>query len=238
MDILGLIPARGWSKSIPHKNIASLAGRPLLAYTCESALASDRLSRVIISTDDAGIAGVARENGVDSPFVRPEHLSQDDTPTLPVIQHAIAWLEEHDGYCPDAVMLLQPTSPLRRAEHIDGAVDVMDRTNADTVVSVVEVPHHYSPASLMSIDDRGRLAPYESGPMVLRRQDKPVLYARNGPAVLLVRRSTLIEQDTLYGENTQPYLMSGLDSFDVDDMSDLVIIESLMKHHYSGGNTR
>ena len=229
MDILGLIPARGGSKGIPHKNIVPLLGRPLLAYSCEAALASRQLSRVIISTDDLQIAEVAREHGVEVPFMRPDELALDDTLALPVVQHAVQWLEEKEGYSPDAVMILQPTSPLRQAKHIDGAVEVMNRTVADTVVSVVEVPHQYSPVSLMSVDDRGRLVSYQSGPMVLRRQDKPLLYARNGPAVLLVQRTTLIEQDTLYGANTQPYLMDEIDSFDVDTKNDLIIIEALMK---------
>jgi len=233
MDILGLIPARGGSKSIPHKNIVTLLGRPLLAYTCEAALASSCLSRVIISTDDPRIAKVAGDYGVEAPFMRPREFSQDNTSSLSVIQHAISWLEEKEGFSPDAVMLLQPTSPLRRVEHINGAVEVMDRTEADTVVSVVEVPHRYTPESLMSADDQERLVPFQPGPMVLRRQDKPHLYARNGPAVLVVQRSTLIERDTLYGPNTQPYLMSEIDSFDVDDMSDLLIIEALMKRSQS-----
>ena len=229
-NILGLIPARGGSKGIPHKNIVPLLGRPLLAYSCETALASRQLSRVIISTDDLQIAEVAREYGVEAPFMRPDELAQDDTLALPVVQHAVQWLEEKEGYSPDAVMILQPTSPLRQAKHIDGAVEVMNRTGADTVVSVVEVPHQYSPGSLMSVDDCGRLAPYQSAPMVLRRQDKPLLYARNGPAVLLVKQETLMVHNTLYGANTQPYLMDGIHSFDVDTKDDLVIVEALMKH--------
>ena len=230
MDILGLIPARGGSKSIPHKNIVPLLGRPLLAYTCEAAPASARLSRVIISTDDPHIAQLAREHGLEVPFMRPQELAQDDTLALPVVQHAVRWLEVSEGYKPDAVMILQPTSPLRRAEHIDGAVEVMDRTGADTVVSVVEAPHRYSPGSLMSFNERRRLVSYQSGPMVLRRQEKPILYARNGPAVLLVKHSTLMAHGTLYGANTQPYLMDEIDSFDVDTSNDLIIIEALMKH--------
>jgi CMP-N-acetylneuraminic acid synthetase len=105
----------------------------------------------------------------------------------------------------------------------------MNRTEADTVVSVVEVPHNFGPDSLMSLDDRGCLAPYQAGPMVLMRQDKPILYARNGPAILLVKTSTLMDPGTLYGTNTQPYVMDEIDSFDVDTKNDLVIIEALLK---------
>lgn len=229
-NILGVIPARGGSKSIPGKNIAPLLGRPLIAYTCEAALASQRMNRVIVSTDDTYIAEVAEKCGVKAPFLRPAEFSQDDTPTLPVIQHAVDWLGQQDNYRADAVMILQPTSPLRKSCHIDGAIEVMERTAADTVVSITEVPHRYNPVSLMVKDADGRLKPYSEGPMILRRQDKPLVYARNGPAVLLVRTSTLMEQDALYGDNVQPYLMSELESFDVDGPDDLFLIEALMKH--------
>ena len=230
MKILGLIPARGGSKGIPLKNIVPLLGRPLLAYTCESALASHCLDRVIVSTDDPQIAQVAREYGAEVPFLRPQELAEDHTPALPVVQHAIRWLQEAEGYSPDAVMILQPTSPLRRAEHIIGASEVMASTGADTVVSVITVPHRYNPVSLMAVGEGGQVMPYEPGPMILRRQDKPLLYARNGPVVLLVRNSTLMTDGTLYGANAQPYLMDEIDSFDVDTQDDLIIIEALLKH--------
>lgn len=231
MKILGLILARGGSKGIPLKNIVPLLGRPLLAYSCESALASNCLDRVIISTDDPQIAEIAREYQVEVPFLRPQELAQDHTPALPVVQHAVRWLQETEGYRPDAVMILQPTSPLRRAEHINDASEVMASTGADTVVSVIAVPHRYNPVSLMALGKDGQLMPYESGPIILRRQDKPLFYARNGPVVLLVKHSTLMADGTLYGANTQPYLMDEIDSFDVDTNDDLIIIEALLKHH-------
>ena len=227
-----MIPARGGSKGIPQKNIVQLMGRPLLAYTCEAALASHLLDRVVVSTDDPGIAQIARECRVEAPFMRPQELAQDDTATLPVIQHAVRWLQETEGYSPDAVMILQPTSPLRRTEHIDGASEVMANTGADTVVSVLQVPHQYNPVSLMALNEEGWLIPHQPGPMLLRRQDKPLVYARNGPAVLLVKQSTLMVHDTLYGANTKPYLMDEIDSFDVDTKDDLIIIEALLKNRH------
>ncbi|MCI0709847.1 MAG: acylneuraminate cytidylyltransferase family protein, partial [Chloroflexi bacterium] len=116
MNILGLIPARGGSKSIPRKNIVPLAGKPLLAYTCEAALDSAMLSRVILSTDDDEIAQVGRDCGVDVPFMRPTSLAQDDTGSVSVAQHAIHWLAENDNWQTDILVLLQPTSPLRTAQ--------------------------------------------------------------------------------------------------------------------------
>lgn len=225
MEVLGLIPARGGSKGIPRKNLAPLAGRPLLAYTCSVALVSEALDRVVLSTEDSEIASVGRSLGVEVPFRRPTRLAGDRTEALPVIQHAIEWLAEEERYHPSAVALLQPTSPLRKALHIDEAVGLLDGSDADSVVSVVEVPHAYSPASVMRIED-GRLVPYASDTdeIVTRRQDKPRVYARNGPAVL-VSRVDVLTSGELYGETVLPYVMGWPESIDVDTRYDLELAE-------------
>lgn len=224
MNVLGVIPARGGSKSIPRKNLAPLAGRPLLAYTCEAARRSRRLTRVVLSTDDAEIAAVGRECGVPAPFTRPPALAGDETPMVEVLRHAVAWIEAHEGFATDAVVVLQPTSPLRRAEHIDAAVDLLLVTGADTVVSVVEVPHQFNPVSVVCLGAQGELRPYVDGPLILRRQDKPRVYARNGPAVLAVRREQ-VEQGRLYGPVVRPLEMSLADSVDIDTTDDLALAE-------------
>ena len=121
MRVLGLIPARGGSKGIPRKNLALLNDRPLLAYTCDAALASKHLSRVILSTDDREIAAFGRKYGVEAPFERPSELACDDTPSVEVAEHAIDWLMEHEGWDAEVLVLLQPTSPLRTSTHIDEA---------------------------------------------------------------------------------------------------------------------
>jgi CMP-N-acetylneuraminic acid synthetase len=224
MDVLGLIPARGGSKGIPKKNIAQLAGKPLLAYTCEAALGSQHLTRLILNTDDPEIAAVGQEYGAEVPFMRPNGLAQDDTPILPVIQHALEWLEQEAAFVPQAVVLLQPTSPLRRSHHIDEAIDIFKSNMADTVVSVMEVPHQYNPVSLMQLNEAQQLQPYLDSPMILRRQEKPRIYARNGPAVLIIRREVLLE-GKLYGERIYPYIMEHIPSLDIDDRHDLEIAE-------------
>jgi CMP-N-acetylneuraminic acid synthetase len=150
--VLGVIPARGGSRAIPRKNIALLAGRPLLAYTCAAALASMRLTRVILSTDDEEIAAVGRRHGVGVPFQRAPGLAGNETGMLEVLQDAVARVEAEGAGSVDVVVLLQPTSPLRRAHHIDAAVDLLVATGADSVVSVVEVPHQFGPVSLMRLD--------------------------------------------------------------------------------------
>jgi CMP-N-acetylneuraminic acid synthetase len=230
MKVLGLIPARGGSKGIERKNLAPLAGEPLLAHTCRAAAAAKSLTRWIVSTEDREIAQVAGGLGAPVRFQRPVELARDDTPALPVIEHAMEALEQLDGFRADLVVLLQPTSPLRQAEHIDEAVAMLKADpQADSVVSVIRVPHQFTPSSLLRIED-GYLVPAlggrEEGP--LRRQDKEAVYARNGAAVYVIRRETLLEQRSLFGQRCLPYEMNAASSVDIDGPDDLRYAEFLL----------
>ncbi|MGH9346752.1 MAG: cytidylyltransferase domain-containing protein [Vicinamibacterales bacterium] len=225
MRVLGVIPARGGSKGIPGKNLRPLAGRPLLAYTADAARESRRLSRVIVSTDDTAIRDAARGLQLEVPFMRPKELAQDDTPMLPVLQHAVRVMAGL-GFTADAVVLLQPTSPLRRGEHIDRAVDLLVSSAAESVVTVVEVPHQFNPVSVLRLEGE-RLVPFLDGPSILRRQDKPHVFARNGPAVLAVRAAVLA-RESLYGDDCRPLVMSLEDSVDVDTLADFEALERLL----------
>jgi CMP-N,N'-diacetyllegionaminic acid synthase len=229
-NVLGLIPARGGSKGIPRKNVALLAGRPLLAYTCEAALASRVLNRVVLSTDDNEIAKVGRQCGVEVPFIRPTSLAQDETPSIDVVRHAIEYLRDTEHWMPGVVVLLQPTSPLRKARHIDEAVDRMKESEADTVVSVIEVPHCFNPHSVMQLKD-GALIDFLPAPSDFdrfRRQALPVLYARNGPAVLASKVDVILESKSFYGARVAPYLMTEEESLDIDSKFDLWLAEQLI----------
>jgi CMP-N,N'-diacetyllegionaminic acid synthase len=235
-NVLGLIPARGGSKGIPRKNIALLAGRPLLAYTCEAALASRVLHRVVVSTDDEEIAEVAHQCGLEVPFIRPTSLAQDETPSIDVVRHTVEHLRNEEHWIPGVVVLLQPTSPLRKARHIDEAVGRMTETKADTVVSVVEVPHRFNPHNIMQLKD-GELTDYLPAlPDVdrFRRQTQPVLYARNGPAVLVSRVDVIVNSETFYGARVVPYFMTEEESLDIDSRYDLWLAEQLISRR--GGN--
>lgn len=229
-SVLGVIPARGGSKTVPRKNLRPLGGRPLIAWTFQAARESARLGRTICTTDDEEIAALARQAGIEVPFLRPAELARDDTPTLPVVQHAVGALEQ-GGYRPEVVVLLQPTSPLRRAAHIDAAVDLLEATGADSVVSVVQVPHNFNPVSLLRVE-AGRLVPYlpGEGVRVLRRQDKPEVWARNGAAVYVTRRDVLMQGDSFFGRDCRPLVMSREESVDIDDEMDLVMAEALLAH--------
>lgn len=237
MNVLGLITARGGSKNIPKKNLALLAGRPLLAHTCEAAMSSKGLTRVMLSTDDAYIAAVGREYGVDVPFTRPAELATDETPSLDVALHALKWCEEEADWRVDVLMLLQPTSPLREGRHIDEALQLLESTGADTVVGTVEVPHRFSPYATMRME-AGRLKDFWDAPLTFdrfRRQELPVLYARNGPAVLAVRVPALLETRSFYGPLVVPYLMSEEDSVDIDSAFDLLVAEAVLARRREAG---
>jgi CMP-N-acetylneuraminic acid synthetase len=224
VNTLGVVPARGGSKGIPHKNLRIVAGRPLLAYTADAARAS-RISRTIVSTDDPAIADVARGVGLEVPFMRPRELAVDTAPMAPVLQHAVREMALR-GFDADAVVLLQPTSPLRRGEHIDRALDLLEASGADSVVTVVEVPHQFNPVSIMRLEG-DRLVRFMEGPPILRRQDKPRVFARNGPAVLAVRASVL-ERGSLYGDDCRAVIMAPEESIDLDTPLDLDLLDSLL----------
>lgn len=225
MQVLGVIPARGGSKGVAAKNLRAVGGRPLIAYTIDAARASKRLSRTVVSTDDAAIAEAARRFGADVPFMRPADLATDAAPMIPVLEHATQEMRAH-GCSADVIVLLQPTSPLRRAEHIDRAVDLLVATGADTVVSVVQVPHQFTPGSLMRLDG-DHLQSLADGPPVLQRQEKPALYARNGPAVLAIRAEQLA-RGALYSGDTRALVMTAQESLDIDTPWDFEILECLL----------
>ena len=222
-----MIPARGGSKGIPRKNLAPLGGRPLIAYSIEAARGSKTVTRVVVSTDDDEIATVARRLGADVPFLRPAALAADDTPMVPVMADLLRTLRDREHFEADVLVLLQPTSPFRRADHIDAAVDLLTASGADAVVSVVPVPHQFTPASLMQLHD-GVLAPWTDGPAPLRRQDKQTLFARNGPAIVAVKPRVILEDGRLYGGRTRGFVMSREDSLDIDDALDLRLAELLL----------
>jgi CMP-N-acetylneuraminic acid synthetase len=221
MNVLGLITARGGSKGIPRKNLRLICGRPLIFWTIQSAWESQSLQRLVVSTDDLEIADVSREYGAEVPFIRPVNLAMDDSPQIDVVIHAVEWLEANAGYCPDYVMLLQPTSPLRSGHDIDAAVRIAATRNADAVISVTESPAH--PYLSARIDEGGRLAVFMERPKVYQgRQSLPPAYAENG-AIYLARREVLLDDRTWHTKNTYPYVMSPESSLDIDTPWDLYL---------------
>jgi CMP-N,N'-diacetyllegionaminic acid synthase len=191
-NLLAVIPARGGSKGLPGKNIRPLAGMPLLAHAIELARRSREVSASIVSTDSEDIAQAARAAGGDAPFLRPADLARDDTPTLPVLQHAVRWHEEKTGKRVDTVLLLQPTGPLRLPEDVSAAVTLLaNDAQAVGVIAVSEMPFHPRYVCAES-DAQGYLRrAFPDTPHVTRRQDLPVIYRING-MLYLWRRDYLM----------------------------------------------
>ena len=226
MRVLGLVPARGGSKGVPRKNVRSLAGLPLLAWTAEAALGARALARVVLTTDDAEVAAVGRACGLEVPFLRPAALAGDAAPTLPAVQHALAHLEsEGDQF--DAVCLLQPTSPFRRSEDVDACVALLATGGADTVLSVLPVPAEHNPhwVYLRAPDGALRLATGEAAP-VPRRQALPPAYHRDG-AVYVTRRDVVMEGNSLYGARVLGYEMPPERGVNIDTPDDWARAEAL-----------
>ena len=216
--VLGLVPARAGSKGLPGKNIRLLRGRPLLAYAADAARASGVIDRMVLTTDSGQIADVAREVGLDTPFLRPADLAQDDTPMLPVIAHAVGVLAS-EGWSADIIVLLQPTSPLRTGAQIRRSVEILRDTGADAVVSVVRVPRHLSPDYVMRLD-AGRLVPFlAEGHRVTRRQDARDAYVRDGTVYTFWRR-TLDEKRSIYGDDCRPMIIDASESLTIDGPDD------------------
>ena len=229
MEILAIVPARGGSKGIPHKNMTDLAGKPLMGYTFDAAKGSSLITRTILSTDDEEFADYARSEGVEV-RMRPDELASDTAVMKDVINYHLDELEK-EGYKSDAFILLQPTSPLRTPKHIDEALELMiSDEKADAVVSVVDVPHQYLPMKLMTLKDDGSLGFYvEDGEKYTTRQALPHLYARNGAAVYAVYSEVYRETGSLYGHHCVPYLMTQEDSIDIDEPFDLYIAEAILR---------
>jgi len=228
MKVLGIITARGGSKGIPRKNIRPLCGKPLLAYTAEAALRARLLSSVVLSTEDDEIAAVGQAYGLRVPFMRPLELAGDRVPSLPVVQHAVRWLSEH-GELYDAVCLLQPTNPLRKAEHIDACLELLQNKNADAVVSVLPVPHEYNPHWVYFQDDTGALhiSTGEAQP-IPRRQDLPPAFHRDG-SVYVTKRDVLMERNSLFGDRLVGYAMDPAHSVNIDLPEDWQVAEELLR---------
>lgn len=231
--VLGVITARGGSKGIPGKNIKSFLGKPLIAHTIEAAKASGVFDRLILSTDDKEIAEVAKKFGCDVPFMRPKELAEDNTPHLSVMQHAVTWLKENEKYYPDYVMILQPTSPLRRPVHIKESVEMISKYSPDSVVSVSPVPSHYNPHWQFIMDEKdNKLKIFTGEPfkeIIRRRQDLFTTYTKNG-AIYLFKTDILFDANpSLYGEDVRAYVMDENFSINIDTLDDWGIAEAIFK---------
>lgn len=220
--ILAIIPARGGSKGVPRKNIRVVAGKPLMAWTIEEALKSKYIDRIIVSTDDDEIAATAKEWGAEVPFMRPAALSTDNAPGIEPVIHAINMLPQYEY-----VIVLQPTSPLRTVDDIDGSIELCFAKRAKCCVSVVEPDK--SPYWMLTLGKNGKVLPlFPNQTFVSRRQDLPAVYALNG-AIYIAKSEYILRSKTFIDVDMALYIMTKDVSVDIDTEYDLLTVEHLMK---------
>jgi CMP-N-acetylneuraminic acid synthetase len=223
--ILAIIPARGGSKGIPKKNIRPLAGKPLIEYTINAAKKSKFLDRIIVSTDERDIAAIAKENDVEV-IIRPSAIAKDESPIIDTITHSIMTLKEKDGFLPNIVVLLQPTSPLRNTEDIDGAIQQFITGKFDSLISVCETEH--SPYWCFTISEHKIKPLFNKKMSSVRRQDLPHTYRPNG-AIYITTPGSLKKYCGFMTNITSPYIMPIDRSIDIDNPMDFFLAEFLIE---------
>lgn len=230
-EILALIPARGGSKGIPRKNIRNFAGYPLIAWSIAAAKQSQFVTRIIVSTDDEEIARVARECGAETPFLRPAEFAQDTSTDLPVFEHALQWLEENQGYRPEIVIQLRPTSPIRPKTMLDDAIRILlEHSDADCVRGVV--PAGQNPFKMWRFDAGGTpMKPLLevdgiAEPYNAPRQILPPVYWQTGH-IDAIRVSTIKNKKSLTGDVIHPLMIDPRYTVDIDNLSDWAKYETL-----------
>lgn len=230
--ILAVIPARGGSKGIPGKNIKNFLGKPLIYWTIKNALESSYIDRTIVSTDDSNIARISIKCGAQIPSLRSKQLAGDNTPTIDVVLDLLRQLKKRERYIPDFVVLLQPTSPLRKKGDIDQALEILfSNKKRDAVIAVTEVSE--SPYGMKVITAKGFISDFLPGrKRFTRRQDLPKLYKANG-AIYICRTDCLLKEKTFYPVRTTGYIMPKARSIDIDDIVDLRLAEILAKKKIS-----
>lgn len=223
MQILALIPARGGSKSIPRKNIRPLAGYPLIAYSISAALQAKQVSRTIVSTEDDEIARLAQAYGAEVPFLRPLEYALDNTPDYPVFNHALRWLLDNEGYQPDIVVQLRPTSPIRPPDCIDHAIQLLlDHPEADSVRGVI--PSGQNPYKMWLVNDQGYLSPLLALEGLTEsynapRQSLPSTYWQTGH-IDAIRLSTILQKKSMSGDIILPLPLNSRYAIDIDTLRD------------------
>jgi CMP-N,N'-diacetyllegionaminic acid synthase len=232
-EVLGLVLARGGSKSVPRKNIFLVLGKPLLAYTIEAALAARSITRLVMTTNDPEIADIGGRLGAEVPFLRPPELAEDETPDYPVVRHALEWLEAKDGYRPDLIVQLRPTSPLRTSVQLDEAVALLQaHPDADSVRGVCRPQQN--PHKMWRMSSDGLLHPLLAVPGVPEpfnspRQTLPVVWWQNGYIDVFWRR-TVFEQQSLTGTKVLGYVIDEPEHIDIDSLHDIRVLELILRN--------
>lgn len=232
--ILAIIPARGGSKGLPGKNIKSLVGKPLIGWTIEQAKASKYVDEIFVSTDSQEIADVATQFGVNVPELRPQNLAQDSSSSVAVVEYVLDFYKKNRGQHFDIIILLEPTSPLRKIDDIDNAIELMiNNPEADGVVSVGEVATEH-PAIVKKINKVGRLEPYVTDlPKVSQRQELDKAYFPYG-VIYAIKTEIFYKEKAFYTNNVIPFFIERWQNYEVDDICDFLCIENILKAKIAG----
>lgn len=216
MFVLAIIPARGGSKAIKNKNIIKINKKPLIQYTFDEAKKSKYINEIYVTSDSKKIINIAIKNNIN--FVRrPKKISGDNSKTIEAIKHLIKYFKKKNNFYPNYIVILQPTSPLRKFNHIDKALQkIINDSKADSLVSCVKIKHNFNPDSLMKINKKGYLVFKKN---IKRRQDKMTYYARNGAAIYIIKYPVYLK--SIFGDRTLPFIMDEKLSLDIDDEIDL-----------------
>lgn len=231
-NTLAIIPARGGSKGIPRKNIKELAGKPLIGWSIEAALEANATKRVVVATDDSEIAQISKKYGAEAPLLLPSELTQDDSSILDVIKYVLEWFKKEKGEDYAQVLFLEPTSPLRTPRHIKEAIDLFNKKEADSVVSVMRVPGHFSPHWQFVVDDNNELNIFTGENIkniIPRRQQLPATYTRDGAIYLFKSNLLFNKTPSIYGERVFAYVIDPKYTVDIDEPSDWDIAEKKMR---------
>jgi len=223
---LGVIPARGGSKGLPGKNLRKLGALSLIGHAVASAREAALLARFIVSTDSPEIAEEAKRHGAEVPFLRPAELATDQAGMLPVLQHAVRWLESSAGVRPDMIVTLQPTSPFRTGVEIDATITKVIDTGSDSAQTLSEASYH--PYFMKTLDGDRTMALFPDGHKYVRRQDAPPVYQPSG-AVYVTRYATLMEQGHILGDDNRGVIMGFEPSVNIDTEWDFLLAELLLR---------
>ncbi len=228
MNVLALIPARGGSKGVPRKNIKLLQGKPLIQYSIDACKGSKYISEIMVSTDDQEIAEVSKSLGASVPELRPAHLASDTSPTIDTVVYTLEYYQSKGNHF-DAVILIQPTSPLRTSDDIDKAIEIFQSEGNDALISVIPVPHEYNPHWVFVRNDKGQpmIATGEKE-IITRRQNLPPAYIRNG-AIYITKSEVIINQKSLYGQSLSMYEMGDDLHVNIDTLEDWMNAEKIME---------
>ena len=219
MKILAIIPARGGSKGVSRKNIKMLGGQELIRYTIEAGINCSLIGHLIVSTEDAVIAKISKDAGADVPFLRPEKLASDESPTIDTVMHTVNYFQSKEMFF-DAVCLLQPTVPFRAQDDLKNTIQTFIKGDYDSLFTVRKVPHQFNPYWVYRENKNGFLEKaVENQPLITRRQSLPDTYYRDG-SVYLTKMKVLLEQKDLYGEKIGYFEMRNSPNINIDTLSD------------------